>query len=327
MRAGDGELHALVLADRPAENRAVLGVGGGAIDEELPVADALGGDEDALGIHPVEDVAEALAFFPDQVLGGDFEIVEEEFRRGVVQHGADGLDRQAVAFGRLHVDQQHAHAVGWLGRFIARAGAAEKHHEVRMLGAADPDLGAIDDVGIALLACNRLAPGKCLDARRVRAAGRLGDAEGLQPQLAARDLRQVALLLLLGAVPQQRSHGVHLRMARRAIAAGAMDFLQHRARRRNPEARAAILLRDQDRQPALLGQRLDELCRILPLAIQRPPVSSGKPRTQLAHGLADFGMGLLFAHAARVSLQARLRQSCRTSRVAALCGLAMVSAI
>src|SRR5205823_136600 len=53
---GDGELHALVLADGPAEDLSLFGVGSGCLDEPVAVADALGCDEDPLGIHAVQDV-------------------------------------------------------------------------------------------------------------------------------------------------------------------------------------------------------------------------------------------------------------------------------
>jgi hypothetical protein len=54
---GDRELHALVLADRPVEDDALAGVAAGAFDEPVAVADALGGDQRALGVEAVEDVA------------------------------------------------------------------------------------------------------------------------------------------------------------------------------------------------------------------------------------------------------------------------------
>ena len=54
-----------------------------------------------------------------------------------------------------------------------------------MLGAARPDLLAVDDVVVAL------ARGERASARRVGAARRLGDAERLQPKFARGDLRQI----------------------------------------------------------------------------------------------------------------------------------------
>ena len=100
-----------------------------------------------------------------------------------------------------------------------------------MLGARGPDLLAVDDVVVAL------ASRGGAQRQRVGAGGRLGDAEGLQPQFAAGDLRQIALLLLGAAVPQQRAHRVHLRMAGGAVAAGGVDFLEDRGGRAHAAAR------------------------------------------------------------------------------------------
>src|SRR6267378_6850444 len=58
--AGERELDPLVLTDRAVEDDALLGVVDALLKEPAAVADALLGDEDALGIHAVEDVAEAL---------------------------------------------------------------------------------------------------------------------------------------------------------------------------------------------------------------------------------------------------------------------------
>jgi hypothetical protein len=46
-REGD----ALVRADLPTEDRPVVGVFGGALDEPLGIADAFGGDQDSLRVH------------------------------------------------------------------------------------------------------------------------------------------------------------------------------------------------------------------------------------------------------------------------------------
>src|ERR1700728_3338608 len=68
VRLGERELDALVLADWPAEDLTLVGVGGRAVDEVEAGADVLRRDEYPLGVHPGQDVAEALALLPDQVL-------------------------------------------------------------------------------------------------------------------------------------------------------------------------------------------------------------------------------------------------------------------
>ena len=108
------------------------------------------------------------------------------------------------------VDQEHREAFGALLHLLDRRGAREQQHQVGVQRARGPHLLAVDDVAVVAL-----LHGAGLELGGVGAGGRLGDAEGLQPQLAARDARQVALLLLGAAVPQQRAHDVHLRVALR----------------------------------------------------------------------------------------------------------------
>jgi len=92
-----------------------------------------------------------------------------------------------------------------------------------VLNARDPNLLAIDHVFVA-------DPfGEGGDAGGVGAGGRLRDAEGLQADLAAGDLRQIAFLLLGRAMLEDGAHGVHLGVAGAAVAAGAMDLFQHRS--------------------------------------------------------------------------------------------------
>src|SRR5256885_1824136 len=67
---GERVLDRLVLADRAVEDDTLFRVGGGAIDRAAPEPDQLGADQDALGIHAVQDVFEALAFFADAVRFG-----------------------------------------------------------------------------------------------------------------------------------------------------------------------------------------------------------------------------------------------------------------
>ena len=60
----------------PAEHHAFPGVGGGLGDEPLGIADAFRRNQDALGIHAGQDVAKALAFVADQILGGHLHVIE-----------------------------------------------------------------------------------------------------------------------------------------------------------------------------------------------------------------------------------------------------------
>src|SRR4029079_8795371 len=102
----------LVLPDGTAEDDALFRVLRGALDEPAAVADALRGNEDPLRVEAVDEIAEALALFADQRVHGYLEIVEEELRRRMVHHRADGTDGEAVADRLAHVDEQHRQSVG-----------------------------------------------------------------------------------------------------------------------------------------------------------------------------------------------------------------------
>src|SRR6267378_39458 len=283
----DRELHALVLADWAAEYVPVVRIGGRFSDEPARIAHTLRPDQDALGVHAVEDIAKALAFLADEVLGGDLEVLEEDFGGRVVDHGADRADRQALSQRRLHFDDEHREAVGLLLRLLARRGAREQQHQVGVLGARSPDFLAVDDVAAAFLHRGGA------DRRGVGAGGGLGDAEGLQPQLAFRDPWKVFFLLRLAAVPQHRAHGVHLRVASGAVCAALLDFLENRRGRGELQARATVLLGDEAGEPARAGERGNELGGVAPLAVGLAPVFHGEARAKLRHGVADFAQIVL----------------------------------
>ena len=180
-----------------------------------------------------------------------------------------------------HVDQEDREPAGARLDLLARRGARDQQQQIGMLGARGPDLLAVDDVVVAF------AHRGGAQIERVGARGRLGDAEGLQPQLARRDLRQPARLLRRAAVPQQRAHGVHLGVTGRAVAARRLDLLHDRGRRRHGQPAAAVFLRDQRGQEPGVGERGDEFGRIGALAVERAPILAGEPGAERANGLAD----------------------------------------
>ena len=168
---------------------------------------------------------------------------------------------------------------------VARRGAREQQHQIGVLGARGPDLLAVDHVVSS--------PSRRAVVRSdggVGAARRLGDAEGLQAQFAGGDLRQIAFLLRVAAVPQDRAHDVHLRVAGGAVAAGRRGSPPGSPRPLpRAEPAAAVFLRDQRREIAGLGQRCDELGRIGALAVELAPVFAGKLGAQRAHAGPNIG--------------------------------------
>ena len=239
MRPRDRELHALILADGAPEDLALLRPARRALDEPAAIADALGGDQDALGVHAVEDVAEAAPLLADQAARRDRHVVEGQFVRLVIEHDRDRLDGQAVRQRVVQVDQEDGEAVRFALHLLHRRRAGQQEQQVGVLDAGDVDFPPVDDVAVAVARRGRR------QARRVRARVRLGDAEGLQTQIAARDLRQILPLLRLGAVPQERAHHIHLRVRRPRIAAGVIDLFEDHRRLGEAHAEAAVLLRDQ----------------------------------------------------------------------------------
>ncbi|KAG1533202.1 hypothetical protein G6F50_015947 [Rhizopus delemar] len=125
-----------------------------------------------------------------------------------------------------------------------------------MLHARDPDLLAVDHVAVAA------AHGGGRDLGGVRAGGGLGHAHGLQAQFAGGDAGQVFALLGVGTVAQQRAHVVDLAVAGTRVATAAVDLFHDDRRFGQAQARAAVFLRDQCRQPAGLGQRADKVLGI-----------------------------------------------------------------
>ena len=207
----------------------------------------------------------------------------------MVHHGADRADREPVILGRLHVDDEYRQAVGALPGFLFWRSARQQDHQIGIFGAAGPDFLAIDDIAVVAF-----APGEGLERGSIGAAGRLGDAERLQPQFAGCDLRQPFCLLLVAAVPQQRAHGVHLSMAAAAVAPGTLDLFQDRRGCGQFQAGTAIFFRDQHRKIPGLGQRIDKGFWINHFAVELAPVFAGELRAQFGNGVADVGIFFLF---------------------------------
>jgi hypothetical protein len=199
----------------------------------------------------------------------------------VVHQRADRPDRHRPGLDRpSHVDDERRQAVRPALDLVDRRRACEQQHQVGLQSPRRPDLLAAHDVAAVDALGRRLDPG------RVRADGRLGDAEGLEPELARRDAREVAPLLFLRAVPQDRAHHVHLGVARAAVTAGGVDLLENHAGGRQRETRAAVLLGDQRRKPTIGGERLDELLGVA-VRLERAPVLAGEAGAQGADGGPD----------------------------------------
>src|SRR6188768_3614806 len=107
----------------------------------------------------------------------------------MIHHRANRSDRQPVTDRLTQVNEQNRQALAAFLYLFERRRAADEQQEIRVLGPRDPNLLARDDVVVALANRHRL------HLRRVGTGGRLAYTEGLQPQLTARNLRQVLSLL------------------------------------------------------------------------------------------------------------------------------------
>ena len=177
MRASDRELHALVRADRTAEDDSLRRIAGGLVDEPAAVADAFCGDQDPLGVHAVEDLPEAAPFGTDERIGGELDAVEEHLGRRVVQHRLDRADRRVrppVASRRStrNVDNPCVRFSTWSSGVVRASSSIRSEWSAR-------------DVQI-FWPCttypSSFALGGRLDVRRVAAGGRLGHTERLKPE-------------------------------------------------------------------------------------------------------------------------------------------------
>ena len=249
---GDRKLDALVLADRPAEHHALVGVVGRLLDEPFGVADAFRRRSGCArrscrrGCSGSPCLPRRSGSRPAPCMLSKNTSVVEWFIMVRIGRMVRPLPSRLA-----HVDDEHRQAVGALRRLFLRRGAREQQHQVGMFGAAGPDLLAVDDVVVAV------ALGGGLQRGGVGAAGRLGDAEGLQAQFAGGD----AAAGTASSAPRCRAAAAcpwctSARGRRRRCSPRAGLPRGSRLPRDELQARAAIFLRDQHRRDSRPGSAL-----------------------------------------------------------------------
>jgi len=225
VQAGGAQLGAVPPQPRHHADHAALAGDGVAADGD-PLVHQRGGG------HPP-----ALADLAEPVLVGDAHVGEEH----LVELGLAGdlPQRPHLDAGRGHVADEVGHAAV-LGH--VRVGAGDQDRPARLVRHGRPHLLAVDDPVVAV------AHGAGAERGQVRSGARL--AEQLAPDLLARPQRaQEALLLLLGAVGQDRGRGhaeadavafgVVARRARRGEL-GVHDRLQGAGRAEPAQARRVV---------------------------------------------------------------------------------------
>src|SRR5215510_13409414 len=146
--AGERELDSLILADRTIEYYSLLGITAGALDEPAAIANAFGGDQNALGVQAIEQITKTLAFFADEIFCGNFNIVKENLSGGVVHHGLNRANGKAASGGFTQIYEQNGKPFSTLFYLLDRSGARQQKHKIRMLCAGNPDFLTFDDVSV-----------------------------------------------------------------------------------------------------------------------------------------------------------------------------------
>src|SRR5262249_51409817 len=125
---GERELDSLILADGTIEYYSLLGITAGALDETAAIAKAFRGGQNALGVQAIEQIAKPLAFFTDEIRGGNLNIVEENLSGSVVHHGLNRTDREAVAEGFTKIHEQNGKPFSTFLDLLERSGARQQKH-------------------------------------------------------------------------------------------------------------------------------------------------------------------------------------------------------
>ncbi len=251
-------LHALLLGNRLAELHAFLRISHRGLEGRLRDAQTnrwIGGD--TVGIEYLQQPTH-LAHRQQEVARRHSAVLEYQLGHA----GAAETDQvEMLADGKAGgaaLDQYRSHAAQTRRRIEPN----QYQKDVRHLRARTPQLGAVDDVMIAVL--DRLA----LDVADVGAGIGLRHAPAAK-QLTFGDARQI-LLLLLGRAEMQngaRRGAVGATDQNRGVGAAASHFLDDDHDVDQIEPRAAVLLGDEHADETGPGQSLDVLDRRAPRPI------------------------------------------------------------
>ena len=193
---GELQLDRLMLRDRFAEGLANLRVTQRFIQRRLRDADAARRHVDAAKLQPRQSVLQPAAF----------DAADQPVHRHavVLEHQLGTVDSLVAEFLQLATDgetggllrQQHAHAA--MARFGGGIGLHQQREAGTVDAVADPRLGAVHHIGIALAARGHA------DRLEIGAAIRLGQRQ-TAAQLARGETWQELALLRVGAVALRRS--------------------------------------------------------------------------------------------------------------------------
>ena len=195
LEVGHLELRVLELGDRAAELLALLGVLDGLVHGALGNAEGLACDADAAAVEGLHGQAEAFAELAQLAILRDAAVFEDKLCRGRAADTHLLLLLADAEAGVGLLDDEGADALG--AQALVGHGDDDEHVGVGAVG--DENLASVEHPLVAVKDGGGLLPGG------VGAGVGLGQAESADP-LAAGQLGQVALLLLLGAVLHDGGH-------------------------------------------------------------------------------------------------------------------------
>ena len=240
----------------------------------------------------------ALAVLADQHVVGHQAVLEVHLVEVVAAGQVD--DRADRDAGGLEIHQELGEALVLLVRH--HLGAEERDRVVGEVRVARPDLGAVD-----LVAARDLL-GPRADGGQVRARVRLAHPDG-EGQLAARDPRQEALALLLGAEAEQQraalAVGHPVRAHRRARGQG---LLEHHVALQRGALVAAVLLGPRHADPAALAHPAREV------AVEPAPGARALRGPVLGHLGLEEGADLVAQRFCLGGKRGELEVECRHNR-------------
>ena len=251
VQVGEDEAGVLEFADRLAEGLAFLGVGDGALDHAFAGGDGAERQDQAFAGQFVHQVGEAAPFPAEDLVGADFDVLEEQLGGvgGVVAH----LFQVPAAgeAGQAGVDGEQGHALG-AGVGVGFGG---EHDDVAVLAVGDEGFLAVDHVAVAVFF------GAGFHALQVGAGAGLGHADGAHG-FTADHLRQPGLFLLFRAQVEDVGRDdvrVHGQVGGQGAEAHARGFFHHDRGEAEVRAETAVLFRDVNAQQAVFAHAVPEV--------------------------------------------------------------------
>src|SRR5438477_367721 len=297
-------LDRLKIGDLLSERLALLGIREGVLETRARDPDRLRRDRDAAAVEGRERDLVSLIRLAEETRGRHSRILEDELR-GIRSADAELLLELAYRESRrVFLDDESGDPLS----LLRRIGLREDDRHVRQRSVRDEVLGPVQDPAVTV------APGGGTHRRGIAARRRLRQGKTADP-LAARELRQVLLLLGVASVMQDRvDRERHVRAEHHAgRCARAVDLLDDQGVRQRVETRATVPLGHVRAHEAEGTHLAEELRRDLALIVDLGCAREDLLGRKVARG--SLGQLLLLGER---EVEARLRgghRHCRTPKI------------